>query len=286
MQEKSYTRITLALDIISKISTGPFKGYHELGIIKHKIDLFDLIKIEKSDTLSIECDNPLVPGDARNICWQAVELIKNTYNISENVHISIKKNIPVMGGLAGGSANAATVLKMCNELWNINANKEELAALGKKLGMDVPFYFYGSTAFDSEAGGTIFSIDNTMVFKFIIVTSQPGVSTKSAYKNIDYSNIALLQHTTQAMIEGFKSQDRECVLQSLHNDFELSVFFQYPHLKKIKETLSNEGCPAVLSGSGATVIGIIDQEDQFERISRKLKQFSFITGVMLCNSRL
>ena len=107
---RAYTRITLALDIVRKLSDGPLAGYHELGIVKHQIDLFDTISVVEADSTSLSCDHPLVPRDKTNICWRAVDLVKQKRGVVRNVAIAIQKNIPVMGGLAGGSARLCGVM--------------------------------------------------------------------------------------------------------------------------------------------------------------------------------
>jgi len=267
MVQKSFTRVTLALDIVKKIEDGPFKGFHELSIIKHQISLHDIINIIPSDSLQIECDNPLVPCDDRNICWKAVKLINSECGINENVKINIKKNIPVMGGLAGGSANAATVLMMLNKLWNLNLNEEKLKNLGRKLGMDVPFYFEGKTAFDSEATSYLYRIPSSLHLVFVLAIPDFGVSTAEAYKGIDYSETGKNKELTRSMIDSFRSNNRVGVLNAMHNDFEPVLFRIYPEIENVKKQLISAGCErAVVSGSGSTVLGVAKDIDTARKI--------------------
>jgi len=267
MVERSYTRVTLALDIIRKIESGPFNGYHELGIIKHKIDLHDSISIDESDTMKIECNNPLVPCDESNICWKAAVLLKETYGISGNVKICIDKNIPVMGGLAGGSANAATTLSMLSGLWGLNLTSETLMELGRRLGMDVPFYFTANTAFDTEATGIIEPVKHNMHFTFVLVVPEFGVSTRDAYQGIDYNIIGKSVSKTQNMKTALCEKSSDAFFPLMHNDFELTVFKKYPELNIIKKQLLDAGChAAMMSGSGSTILGIADNISHAECI--------------------
>ncbi len=104
------------------------------------IDLYDEIVIEKQKKeITIKCNKPYVPTDERNLAYKAALLFIEKYDIDSGVNINIKKNIPVCAGLAGGSTDAATVLKIMNSLFNINASDEELMILGLKLGADVPY---------------------------------------------------------------------------------------------------------------------------------------------------
>jgi len=271
MKVKSFTRVTLALDIVKKISDGQFAGYHELGIIKHKIDLHDILEISDSKEMAITCDNPLVPCDSSNICWKATLLLKERFGIQSNVKINIIKNIPVMGGLAGGSANAASTLAALSAYWNLNLSTDVLITLGRMLGMDVPFYFTGNTAFDTEATNVIRPLHHSTAFTFVLAIPEFGVSTKDAYQGIDYSLIGKATDKTKLLEESLCHNDIELVFPLMHNDFELTVFKKYPALSALKKQLVDKGCIAsVMSGSGSTVLGIAESRHHAEAIQRTL----------------
>lgn len=271
MIQKSYTRVTLALDIVKKLQAGPYAGYHELAIIKHQIDLYDTVSIEDAPYLSIRCNNPLVPCDNNNICWKAVELIKKEFKIDKSVKIDLEKNIPVMGGLAGGSANAATVLMLLNQFWQLDLSTDQLMQLGRKLGMDVPYYFLGGTAFDSEATGVLRKIQTDLKIVFLLAIPDFGVSTGKAYQQLNYSLINIDRDKTALMGNFLHNSDYRNVLKSMHNDFERSVFLNYPELGKIKDAMINAGCDqAIMSGSGSTVMGATDSISHAQEIQKKV----------------
>jgi 4-diphosphocytidyl-2-C-methyl-D-erythritol kinase len=281
MQQNSNTRLTLALDIVGKITDGPYKGYHELSAIKHQIDLCDTITIEPASTLTLECDDPQVPCDGRNICMQAVALLQQEFNIDRQVRITLKKRIPVMGGLAGGSANAATTLQMLGELWELHLSIDRLRTLGRKLGMDVPFYFSGGTAFDTEAGGIFEPLPTAIRLAFVLAIPDFGVSTAEAYRGIDYTAIGRNCTVTGAMKNYCLANNRNGVVLSIHNDFELSVFPRYPRLAAIKRELLEAGCvAAVLSGSGSTVFGVAESAAEAEAIRRKISCRSLVASTL------
>jgi 4-diphosphocytidyl-2-C-methyl-D-erythritol kinase len=264
---KSYTRITLALDIIEKIGSGPYKGYHELSIIKHPIDLFDTITVEQSGATEIRCDNPLVPLDKTNICWRALDAVNAALGVCKNAIIRIEKKIPVMGGLAGGSANAATTIRLLDQLWDVRLSAETMTRIGRTLGMDVPYFFSEGTAFDTEATGVLESIPTTLHFDFVLVIPDFGVSTKEAYLNIDYGETRKNLEKTRAMRIALAKNNATSVIENMHNDFELSVFKRKPELERIKSKLIELGCAnAVMSGSGSTMIGVLDSSADPEKI--------------------
>ncbi|MCA9364558.1 MAG: hypothetical protein KC736_01565 [Candidatus Moranbacteria bacterium] len=141
IKEKSYARITLSPDIIRKITNSPHSGYHEMGIIKHMIDLYDIIHLTQSDQDSLTCSDPRIPTDDKNTCIKAIDIFRKKYNTSKPIHIHIEKNIPTEGGLAGGSSNAATVLKLLYNYYNTPLSPNEIKSLGRQVGMDVPYFF-------------------------------------------------------------------------------------------------------------------------------------------------
>ena len=268
MQEISFTRVTLALDIIGKIPLGPHKGFHELGIIKHQIDLGDGITIEPSFAMGLTCKYLGVPEDASNICWQAARLLQKKFSIEKNVHISIDKQIPVQGGLAGGSTNAATTLSLLNKLWKLGLNPEELAEIGRELGMDVPFYFYGSTCYDSEATGVLRVVEHPLTLYFVLVVPPFGVSTAEAYVSLDYELCGQATAKTALLEEALRRGDRATVAENMHNDFEISVFKAYPVLREIRNSLLGNGALAVcLSGSGSTIVGLAKSKSHAKEIA-------------------
>ncbi len=259
----SYTRLTLALDIVRKLTGGPYAGYHELGLIKQKISLGDTITIAESDEMSISCNHSGVPLDEANICWKAVDLIRSECGVGSDVSIDIHKVIPVQGGLAGGSTNAATVINLLDELWNIGLTYEDKVRLGRKLGMDVPFYFTGGTAFDSEATEVLDPFSHDMKLYFLLVVPPFGVSTADAYRGIDYDLVGKRISDTNKIKDVLQGKKYGDLIGLLHNDFELSVFPRYPELVNIRDSLLQCGADtSFMSGSGSTMVGVFSSIDK------------------------
>jgi 4-diphosphocytidyl-2-C-methyl-D-erythritol kinase len=267
LEKRSYTRVTLALDILRKIQSGPFEGYHELAAIKHRIDLHDVITVQDASHDHLECDNAAVPCDDRNVCMKAVRLLKQTFSIDRCVKITITKQIPVMGGLAGGSANAATTFDLLNELWDLRLPVPELVRLGRHIGMDVPYYFVGATAFDSEAGERLEAVPTPCSFTFLLAVPDFGVSTRDAYQGLDYRTAGKMTCMTSDLRAALIAGDRAAVPSLMHNDFEQSVITRHPRLAGIKKQLYDAGCAAaMLTGSGSTIIGVVRDLVQAEKI--------------------
>lgn len=283
---KAYTRITLALDIVRRIESGEFRGYHELGIIKRQVSLHDTITVSEAKETAVVSDHPATPTDQTNICWKAVELMRQEFGVRSSACVRIDKNIPVQGGLAGGSADAAATLALLNRLWGLGLPKERLAALGRRLGMDVPYFFVGNAAFDSETGGDCRPIPTRLEFYFVLVVPRAGVSTAEAYNSIDYQSVCKRRDQTAEMERGLRENDAERVIAAVHNDFELSVFPKRPELARIKERLALEGAEAAfMTGSGACLVGLVRDPDAAARIARRFGQAPEVDCVLTCATK-
>ena len=175
---KSPAKINLALDIVGKRED----GYHEIETVMHQVELCDLIKVEDSDEMKIDC-NDKIPLKG-NLVLKAVKLLKGRYNLTRNVSITIEKNIPVAAGLGGGSSNAALTLIALDKLWGLNLKQEELINLAKEIGSDVPFFIAGNAAYATGKGELLQKLDP---INFYAVLINPGfdVSTKWAYESLN-----------------------------------------------------------------------------------------------------
>jgi 4-diphosphocytidyl-2-C-methyl-D-erythritol kinase len=279
--QNSYTRVTLALDIVRKIADGPYKGYHELGTIKHRIDLCDTISVEDASADAVDCDDPAVPQDGRNICLKIAELVREKCGIDRHVRISIKKRIPVMAGLAGGSANAATTLALLNKLWELRLPKAGLSALGRRAGMDVPYYFSSGTVFDSEAGMRLEPIETACSFIFLLACPDFGVSTKEAYDGIDYTTVGRRINATSGLRKALEAGEFDKAVSFMHNDFEFSVFKRFSYLSVLKQELLNAGCSAAfMTGSGSTVIGVARDTTHAEAVKKSMRCRTIISSTL------
>jgi len=274
----SPTRVTLSLDIIRKLTDGPYAGYHELGIVKHRIALADTLRVEPLDDDGtnadiVECNDPRVPRDETNICVKACRLVRERFGRRGFFKIGIDKRIPVMGGLAGGSANAAAMLRALDSIWGLRLTEKRFRGIGRELGMDIPYFFDGGTAFDSEAAGVLRPIDTGLRLRLVLAIPEFGVSTKEAYGSIDYCRAAKDVRRTEDMVKAFSEDDFDGVVRAAHNDFELTVFERYPRLRDIRDGLMAAGCAAAcMSGSGSTVVGIAADGRDAERIAENIAE--------------
>ncbi|MGN7478908.1 4-(cytidine 5'-diphospho)-2-C-methyl-D-erythritol kinase [Solibacillus silvestris] len=267
---KAPAKINLTLDVLYKRPD----NYHEVEMIMTTVDLADRIGLESraDGQIKIVSTDNFVPDDQRNFAYQAAELIKSTYGIKEGVTISIEKQIPIAAGLAGGSSDAAATLRGLNELWNLNLSLDELAKHGAKIGSDVSFCVYGGTALATGRGEQVEELQAPPTCWVVLAKPKIGVSTADVYGGL---NIEGLQHpNTKQMIRAIETNDYELMCASLGNVLETVTFKLHPEVITIKEQMQRFGADAVLmSGSGPTVFGLVENEARVSRIYNGLRGF-------------
>lgn len=267
---KAPAKINLTLDVLYKRPD----NYHEVEMIMTTVDLADRIGLETREDgqIKIVSADRFVPDDNRNFAYQAAELLKNTYGLREGVTITIEKQIPIAAGLAGGSSDAAATLRGLNELWNLNLSLDELAEHGAKIGSDVSFCVYGGTALATGRGEKIKELSIPPTCWVILAKPKIGVSTAEIYGGLKVDQI---EHpNTAQMIEAIENNDYPLLCASLGNVLESVTFELYPEVVTIKEQMQRFGADAVLmSGSGPTVFGLVDNEARVSRIYNGLRGF-------------
>jgi 4-diphosphocytidyl-2-C-methyl-D-erythritol kinase len=272
--EKARAKINLTLDVLYKRAD----GYHEVEMVMQTIDLSDHLTLQPlaEDCIQISCPIPYIPIDERNLAYKAASLIKRTFDIRHGVHIHIEKRIPVAAGLAGGSSDAAAVLRGLNRLWNLNLSLDELAQLGASIGSDVPFCVYGGTAVARGRGEKIERIFHTSPHVWVVLVKPPiAVSTADVYGALDVRNIT--RHPdTGAMIQALRADNPvPLIAQHLGNVLEEVTFRKHPEVERIKKKMYEFGAQgALMSGSGPTVFGIADRESRACRIYNAFRGFS------------
>lgn len=248
MKIKAYAKINISLDIVGKRECD---GYHLLKMIMQNIDLYDEISIEKQKSgITISCNKSYVPTDSRNLAYKAASLFKDTYNIEDGVHIDITKNIPVSAGLAGGSTDAAAVLKTMNKIFKVNASNEELMELGLKLGADIPYCINGGTALCEGIGEKITTLAPFKDKILVLVKPSFGVSTKEVYKAFNLDRVRV-HPKTENLIEAMEQDNLYYVANNMKNLLENVTLRKHNILIKIKEDMNRYGAVgSMMSGSG------------------------------------
>ncbi len=265
----SFAKINLLLRILGKRED----GFHELCTVFQTVSLRDEITFDESDEINLSCNIQNIPTDETNLIIKAAMLLRNESGVKKGARIHLEKRIPAPGGLGGGSSNGAVALFGFATLWNLEIEFEKLVEIGVKLGSDVPFFFYGGTAFGTGRGTEIVSMEDFDEKFLLIVTPDIEVSTAQAFSR--FNAPYLTNETSKSILkicqneaESFKSRQK-----ILSNDFEKSVFEFQPEIGRVKEKLLNLGArQAVLSGSGASVFAIFDKEETRQATLKALEE--------------
>ncbi len=263
-------KINLYLEIINKRPD----GYHNIESVMHTVSLFDILEFTElqEDKIELVCDNADLFDSKKNLVYKAAEKVKEKYNITTGVKIKLTKNIPMGAGLGGGSSDAAATIVALNKIWKINDDIKNLELLGATLGADVPFFMTGGVAKISGIGDVVEKINTKLNLDFVLVKPNFGVSTPYAYSRVKFplTNIHKISKIINNLEKGMF--DFESAKDLFFNRFEDFIFDEYQEIKQIKEVLEDLGCASLMSGSGATVFGLVHDKGNIDFILNELKK--------------
>ncbi len=248
-------KINIALDILGKRPD----GYHEVRMLMQQIKLHDTVLIERSESsINVSCNNPLVPQDCGNIAYKAAKLLLDSAGITSGIKIKIDKRIPMAAGLAGGSTDAAAVLKGINELFALGLSMEQLAQIGVKAGADVPFCIKGGTMLSEGIGEVLTPVSPLQGVFLVVVCPHINVSTQWVYQQLRLDRISQ-RPDFELLLGAIGLKDIAKIASSLVNVLETVTIEKYGIIRDIKEKLVSAGAlGSLMSGSGPSVFGVFD----------------------------
>ena len=234
-------------------------GYHELTTVFHAVSLLDEVTVRNADVLSLELVGEgadKLPTDEHNLAWQAAELMAEHVGMAPDVSIMIDKSIPVAGGMAGGSADAAAVLVAMNSLWELNVPRRDLRVLAARLGSDVPFALHGGTALGTGRGEELATVLSRNTFHWVLAFADSGLSTKAVFSELDRlradgdpPQLAEAGPVLAALAAG----DPEQLAPLLGNELQAAALSLEPTLRRALGAGVDAGALAgIVSGSGPT----------------------------------
>ncbi|CAB4562807.1 MAG: 4-(cytidine 5'-diphospho)-2-C-methyl-D-erythritol kinase [Actinobacteria bacterium] len=256
-----------------QLSVGPREpdGYHNLVTVFQAVSIFDEVTLTKSHegsgvTIAVTGDQTHgVPEDGSNLAVKAAQLIAEKFDFVADVHIEVRKSIPVAGGMAGGSADAAATLVGMDALFKLEASREELLALGSELGSDVPFLILGGTAIGTGRGDQLTAALSRGTYHWVFALSTVGLSTPAVYSECDRMRAEreiAAPKVSDALMQALLTADPEAVGQSLINDLQSAASSLRPALTLILEVGRDYGAlGAIVSGSGPTVAFLVANEE-------------------------
>ena len=235
-------------------------GYHELTTVFHAIGLFDEVTVARSDalTVTVEGDSALdVPADSSNLAAKAVVALAAATGNSPDVTIHLRKGIPVAGGCAGGSADAAAALVACDVLWGLGLGREELTEIAAGLGSDVPFGLHGGTALGTGRGERLTPVLGAGTYSWVLALAEGGLSTPAVYAELDRLRdegpVTVVSDASE-VLSALRQGSPEVLGKALSNDLQAAAIALKPELRKLLDAGDDLGAlGGVVSGSGPTV---------------------------------
>ncbi len=278
--QRGYAKINLHLDITGIMEN----GYHSVNTVMHSLSLCDTVVLTRraDSEYTVKCDVSAVPVGNDNLAVRAALLYKQAVSCACGADIYIEKRIPMAAGLAGGSADAAAVLRGMNELCGDPLSEEELCAIGSRLGADVPFCVCVSAAYATGKGDLLHPFPSMPDCTVVVACGGEGVSTPEAYGMLDrlYGGFAVgcgyVPRDMSALRESAERGDVISLAKSMYNIFEEPVLSVRPVAAGLRSILLENGAiGAMMSGSGPSVFGIFTDEKSALRAAEAIKQ----TGV-------
>ena len=274
MTEYAYAKLNLSLDVTGRRED----GYHDMLMVMQTISVSDRIDLELTEEPGIqaECNFRYVPTDGRNLAVRAVQVylqaVAENQHKTKGVSIRLEKHIPVGAGMAGGSADAAAVLRGMNRLFGSPLNRKELEALAGQVGSDVAFCIAGGTQLAKGRGEQL--EDLPPLPPCWIVVCKPGfsISTPELFRKLD--EVSLRRHPdTAGMLAALREEDLRGIGIRMYNVFEDVPDRRMRQTGEIKSVLLDHGAlGAMMTGTGSAVFGIFSNTEAAERCAADLKK--------------
>ena len=252
----SSAKINLFLDVLSK----RFDGYHQIRTIFSEIGLSDIINfaLTKKDAIKILSDRNFV-STKENLIYKVAIFMKERYKVKFGVEIKLQKKIPLSAGMGGGSSNAASTIIALSELWELDLSKEEMHKIAVNFGSDINFFLEGGCALGENRGEKISPLKQIELDNLFLVNPGFEISSNEAYESVILDN-----HENDNWTKLIENED----IQWCYNKLQDGVCKKYPEIQKIIDHLLENGAEqAILSGSGATIIGFCPDRITTEKFS-------------------
>ncbi|MCU1622564.1 MAG: 4-(cytidine 5-diphospho)-2-C-methyl-D-erythritol kinase [Frankiales bacterium] len=244
------------------LSVGPLRGdgYHDLTTVFHAIGLFDDVTVTRADALTVAVEGEGaddVPVDQSNLAAKAVLALARSAGVPPDVALHIRKGIPVAGGCAGGSADAAAALVGCDALWGLGLGRDQLTEVAAGIGSDVPFSLHGGTALGTGRGDRLTAVLGAGSYSWVLALADGGLSTPEVYAELDRlreTGPVTVVSDAAEVLSALRQGSPEQLGQVLSNDLQPAAVALKPELRRLLEAGDELGAlGGVVSGSGPTV---------------------------------
>ena len=257
-QIKAYAKINLGLDVVRRLPN----GYHEVKMVMQSVGLWDELTLERAEggiTITTDADGLSTGED--NLIYRAARLMLDKYGCP-GLRVHLQKNIPIAAGMAGGSTEAAAVMKGINHLYRLGLSPAQLMEDGVAIGADVPYCILGGTALAEGIGEKLTPLPPLPPCHILIAKPDISVSTKYVYEHLDADGLEA-HPDIDGMVQAIRDGSLRGVLERMANVLETVTVPAHPVIADIKARMRELGAAdSLMSGSGPTVFGIFRQEDR------------------------
>ncbi|WP_243063990.1 4-(cytidine 5'-diphospho)-2-C-methyl-D-erythritol kinase [Humibacter sp. RRB41] len=250
-------------------------GYHDVATVYQAVSLYEDVRVWRADEISLTFTGPIdcsgLPTDDRNIAVRAAQLVADAAGVQGGVRIEIEKNVPIAGGMGGGSADAAATLVACDALWNAGLSRERLHELAAELGADVPFALSGGTAIGLGRGDELSPVLSRGRFEWVLVLPRGELSTPAVYRELDVHRerhagelAPAVEHpsVSNELLQALRAGDPTMLAENLANDLQAPAIHLSDELADVLELGERSGALAgLVSGSGPTVAFLAEDRE-------------------------
>ena len=273
-------RVRVPAKINVHLGVGPVRddGYHELATVYQAISLYDELTVTRADDLRLRIAGEgagQLPLDDDNLVVRAVRALARYVDREPHVHIQLRKQIPVAGGLAGGSADAAAALVACDALWGTGLTRDDLATLAATLGSDVPFLVLGGTALGTGHGEVVSPVLAVGPWHWVVAIADGGLSTPEVYAELDRlreaGRVPAAASDPGPVLAALRQHDPRVLAEALANDLQPAAISLRPALRRTLRAGTEEGALAgIVSGSGPTCVFLAADAEHAKKIATGL----------------
>ena len=271
MEIKATAKINLGLDVIRKRED----GYHDVRMIMQMTGMYDRIVLYPKrgrSGIELRTNLPYIPTNENNLAFKAAKLLMDEFDVTDGLEINLQKFIPVAAGLAGGSTDAAAVLKAVNKIFRLGLDDQQLMKRGARLGADIPYCLLGGTALAEGIGEKLTPLPDMPDCRILLAKPPISVSTRDVYGALRADELE--KHPDiDGMIDAIRTGDLYGVADRLSNVLEDVTAPTRPIIGKMEQEMKDAGAlSAIMSGSGPTVFGIFDENADAEKCRDELRR--------------
>ena len=275
-----------------QLAVGPLgdDGFHEVTTVFQAISLFDDVTVAtaaENNGISIQVTGQTsigVPSDNSNLAVKAATLMIKNYDLPSDLNIKLKKEIPVAGGMAGGSADAAGVIVGLDSLFELGLSRDEMEMVGSKIGADVPFSICGGVAIGTGRGDQITPALFKGSYNWVLALSGQGLATPSVYAECDRLREGLSISTpvvSEQLMQALRAGDAKALGKSLSNDLQPAACSLRPALRLVLDVGLDYGAlGGIVSGSGPTVAFLVKDDEHAMDLTVALSSSGVISSVV------